>query len=74
MNGYTIIVKAARAVLVVVVCLLLSGCESLWLSAYRAQGGYGKEPTVEEWRELQRNLNRPAMKKREEEATKGTRE
>lgn len=75
MNRYTIIMTAARGLLVVVVvCLLLSGCAGLWLSVYRAQGGYGKEPTVEEWRELQRQLNRPAVKEREEEARKGTRE
>jgi hypothetical protein len=62
MNGYTITAAGLGSwglkLGVVVVCLFLVGCESLWLTVYRAKGGYGKEPSAEEWRELQRQLNR----------------
>lgn len=46
MNGYTIIVKSARAVLVVAVCLCVAGCAGdVWMTVYRLKGGYGRQDT-----------------------------
>jgi uncharacterized protein YceK len=50
MNGYTITQWMLRALLVVVVCLCLTGCADLWMLTYRVKGGYYKRvSTSEDW-------------------------